>query len=67
MEKKAFEMELKGSRVAILITGIVSWVFMVFSEYGDKAFRWSLIALIVGITIFMYGVTTFLLYSISNK
>jgi len=67
MEKKAVERELKGGRWAILLAGILSLVFMVFSEYGDKAFRWSLIFFIVGITIGMFEVTTFLLYFLSNK
>jgi len=67
MEKKAVERELKGARVAILIAGIVSWFLMVFSEYADKEFRFSLIFLIAEITIFMYAVTTFLLNTLSNK
>jgi hypothetical protein len=67
MEKKFVERELKGVRLGIIIVGILSWLFMIFSEYGDKAFRWSLISIIVGITLFMYAVITSLLYSLSNK
>ena len=67
MEKKAVERELKGARIAILIFGTVSWFLMVFSEYGDEAFRFSLISLFLGITIFMYAVITFLLKYPNNK
>jgi len=65
--EKALERELKGARVAVLIAGILSWAFMVFSEFADKEFRFSLIALIVGITIFMYAVITFLLTYQNDK
>jgi hypothetical protein len=67
MEKKFVERELKVARAGIIILGILSWFFMLFSEYGDKTFRWALISIIVGITLFMYAVITFLLYSLSNK
>ena len=67
MEKKGIDKELKGARIAILILGIVSWFLMVFSEYGDEAFRFSLISIFVGITIFMYAVITFLLKYPNNK
>ena len=67
MEKKAVERELKVARVTILIAGIISLAIMAFSEYADRTFRFSLAFLIVGITIFMYAVTTFLLYTLSNK
>ena len=67
MEKKGIDKELKGARIAILILGIVSWFLMVFSEYGDEAFRFSLISIFVGITIFMYAVITFLLKYPNNR
>jgi hypothetical protein len=67
MEKKFVERELKGARVAIVIAGILSWLLMVFSEYGDEAFRFSLISIFLGITIFMYAVITFLLKYPNNK
>ena len=67
MEKKAFEKELKLNRWAIVLAGIISCFTLQFSEYGDGAFRWSFAFLIVGITIFMFVVTTFILYSVSNK
>jgi len=67
MEKKGIDKELKGARIAILILGIVSWFLMVFSEYGDEAFRFSLISIFLGITIFMYAVITFLLKYPNNR
>jgi len=67
MEKKVVERELKSARWGILILGIISWILMVFSEYGDKEFRFSLIAIIVSITIFMYAVITFLLKYPNDK
>ncbi len=67
MEKKAIERELKSAKWAILIFGILSWVLMIFSAYADKEFRFSLISLILGITIFMYAVITFLLKYPNDK
>jgi len=67
MEKKTVERELKGARWGIVILGILSWWAMVFSEYGDETFRYSLVFLIGGITIFMFAVTTFIAYFLSNK
>ena len=67
MEKKVVERELKSARWGILLLGILSWGLMVFSEYGDKEFRFSLIAIIVSFTIFMYAVITFLLKYATDK
>ena len=67
MEKKGVQRELKSARWGVVILGITSWILMVFSEYGDKAFRFSLIGFIGGITIFMYAVITFLLYYPNDK
>lgn len=67
MEKKEIDKQLKGARWIILLFGILSWFFMVFSEYGDELFRWSLMFLIAGITFFMFIVTTFIAYILSNK
>ncbi|MBN1861371.1 MAG: hypothetical protein JW840_07925 [Candidatus Thermoplasmatota archaeon] len=66
MEKKEIK-RLYNGRWAILFAGIVSIFSMITSEYGDNAFRWSFVFLIVGITIFMFEVTTFIAYFLSNK
>ena len=67
MEKKRIDTQLKGARWVILLFGIISWFCMVFSDYGDEALRWSLMFLIAGVTFFMFVVTTFIAYFLSNK
>lgn len=66
MEKK-LERQFKSARWAILLLGILSWWAMVFSEYGDELFRFSLIFLIGAITIFMFEVITFIVSFRSNQ
>jgi hypothetical protein len=66
MEKKEIK-RLYSGRWAILFAGIVSIFSMITSEYGDNSFRWSLVFLIVSITIFMFEVTTSIANFLSNK
>ena len=67
MEKKEINTQLYGARWAILFAGIVSLCLMTISEYGDAAFRWSLIFLMFGIIFFMFVVTSFIAYFLSDN
>jgi hypothetical protein len=67
VEKNDKKKRYRGASAGILLTGLMSWFLMVFSEFGDLAFRFSLISLFVGITIFMYEMTHFIVDSLAKE